>query len=100
MNITLLKALFFLVPVCLLLAWSILSFLSGKAVLTFLQLFGAGGLVMVVLTHVFAALQLFPVMHWGSPHSVGHSLDVWSAVLGLTLFPLGYVFQALTKRHA
>jgi hypothetical protein len=52
---------------------------------------------MVVLTHVSEALQLFPWMHWGSEHSVGHYLDFTSAVLGLTLFPVGYLFHAITK---
>ena len=52
---------------------------------------------MVVLTHVSEALQLFPWMHWGGEHSVGHYLDFTSAVLGLTLFPLGYLFHAITK---
>jgi len=39
-------------------------------------------------------------MQWGSNHSVGHYLDLGSAVLGLTLFPIGYLLHALTKRHA
>jgi hypothetical protein len=36
-------------------------------------------------------------MHWGREHSVGHYLDLTSAVLGLTLFPLGYLFYAIKK---
>ena len=55
----------------------------------------AGGLVVVVLTHVCEALDLFPWMHWGLKHSVGHYLDFWSAVLGLTLSSVGYLFHAL-----
>jgi hypothetical protein len=43
------------------------------------------------------ALQLLPSMHWGLPDSVGHYLDLGSAALGVTLFPLGYLWQALTK---
>ena len=31
----------------------------------------------------------------GLEHSAGHYLDLWSAVLGLTLFPVGYLFHAL-----
>lgn len=54
--------------------------------------------MLVILTHVFEALHLFPWMHWGLEHSVGHYLDFWSAVLGLTLFPIGYLLHALTKR--
>jgi len=51
--------------------------------------------MVVVLTHVSEAFHLFPWMHWGLEQSVGHYLDFWSAVLGLTLFPVGYLFHAL-----
>ena len=73
--------------------------LREKCMCSFLQLLGAGCLVVVVLTHVSEALHLFPWMYWGLEHSVGHYLDLWSAVLGLTLFPIGYLLHALTKRH-
>ena len=93
-----LKALIAFVPVCLLFAWSLVSFVHGKAVGSGLQLLGAGCLVAVVLTHVCEALHLLPFMHWGSPSSMGHALDLWSAVLGLTLCPLGYVCTRLTRK--
>jgi hypothetical protein len=47
--------------------------------------------VLVVLTHVAEALGLFPAMRWGAPDSVGHYLDLASAVLGVTLLPVGYL---------
>lgn len=100
MNITLLKALVVSVPACMLFTGSIVLFLREKTVYSFLQLLGAGCLVMVGLCHVFEALHLFPWMGWGTEHSAGHYLDLWSVVLGLTLFPLGYLFHALTKRRA
>jgi hypothetical protein len=100
MNDTLLKALVALVPACMLFLGSVILFFREKSVGYLLQLLGAGCLVLVVLTHVAEALHLLPWMHWGSEHSVGHYIDLWSAVLGLTLFPIGYLFQALTKRHA
>ena len=98
MNVTLFRALAALVPTCMLFSGSVVLFLKGKTVYSFLQLLGAGCLVLVVLTHLSEALQLFPWMHWGLEHSVGHYLDFWSAVLGLTLFPIGYLLHALTKR--
>jgi hypothetical protein len=58
----------------------------------------SGFLVVVVLAHISEALHLFPWMHWGLEHSAGHYLDFSSAVLALTLFPLGYLLYALTKR--
>ena len=98
MQDTLRKPLMAFVPVCLLFAWSLVSFVHGKAVGSVLQLLGAGCLVVVVLTHVCEALHLLPFMHWGSPSSMGHALNLWSAVLGLTLFPLGYVCTRLTRK--
>lgn len=99
MNATLIKALVALVPACLLLFGSVVLFFRGKTIGSFLQLVGAGCLVVVVLTHVSEALRLFPWMHWGLENSVGHYLDFCSAVLGLTLFPIGYLLHALTTRH-
>ena len=99
MNVILLKAHVALVPVFMLLSGSVVLFFREQSVCSFLQLLGAGCLVVVVLTHVFEALHLFPWMHWGLEHSIGHYLDFWSAVLGLTLFPTGYLLNALTKRH-
>ena len=58
-----------------------------------LQLIGAGCLVVVVLTHVCEALHLFPWMHWGDEHSIGHYVDLGGAVLGLALFPVGYLLH-------
>jgi hypothetical protein len=101
MNVTLLKALVALVPVGLLFCWSVVVFFRGKTLLcSFPQLLGAACLVVVILTHISEALQLFPWMHWGLPNSVGHYLDLWSAVLGLTLFPVGYLCRRLRKRPA
>ena len=98
MNVTLLKALVALVPACMLFSGSAVLLFKGKAVSSFLQLLGAGCLVVVVLTHVCEALRLFPWMHWGLEHSAGHYLDLWSAALGLALFPAGSLLHALTKR--
>src|SRR3989442_1436370 len=99
MNVTLLKALGALVPVLMLFSGSIVVFFRGKGVSSFLQLLGAGCLLVVVLTHIFEAFHLFPWMGWGSDHSVGHYLDLASAILGLTLFPLGYFLHALRSRN-
>ena len=91
MSITLLKPLIALVPASVLLSGSAVLFHKGKTVTSLLQLVGAGCLVVVVLAHVSEALHLFPWMDWGQEHSIGHYLDLCSAILGLTLFPLGYL---------
>jgi hypothetical protein len=97
MNIPLLKALVALLPTSVLLSASVVLFLKGKTMSSLLQLLGAGCLVMVMLTHVCEALQLFPWMHWGSEHGVGHYLDASSAALGIALFPPGYLLYAITE---
>ena len=98
MSETLLKGVAALVPACMLfIGAAVLSF-KAKAPYAFLQLFGAGCLVSVVLTHVCEAFDLFAWMHWGDEHSVGHYLDLVSAAVGVTLFPVGYLLHALTPR--
>jgi succinate dehydrogenase/fumarate reductase cytochrome b subunit len=86
-------------PVGILFIGSLFLFRRERNLGSFLQLLGAGCLAIVVLTHVCEALHLFPWMPWGSEQSVGHYLDLMSAVLALTLFPVGYLLHALTKQH-
>ncbi len=83
------------IPVCMLLSGSVVLFRRSKTVCSFLQLLGAVCLVVVVLAHAAEALHVFPGMRWGLEDSVGHYLDFWSAVLGLALFPAGYLLHAL-----
>jgi hypothetical protein len=98
MNTALLVALVVFVPASVMLAGSLVLLSRGKTIWSLLQVVGAACLMIVGLCHVCEALHLFPWMHWGLKHSVGHYLDLWSAALGVTLFPVGYLFDALTKR--
>jgi hypothetical protein len=98
LQVALVRALVALVPACVLLSGSVVLFFKGKSVSSFLQLLGAGCLLMVALTHVSEALHLFSWMHWGLEHSAGHYVDLWSAALGLTLFPTGYLVHALNLK--
>jgi hypothetical protein len=100
MNTTLLKALVGLLPASLLFSGSAVLFRRGRTVYALLQLIAAGCLVLVVLAHIAEALHLFPRMHWGLENSVGHYVDLWSVVLALTLFPIGYLLQALSLRKS
>ena len=82
------------IPVAFLLTGSVILFLKRKTLSSLLQLLGAGFLVIVVLAHLCEALHLLPSMGWGLDRSPGHYLDGGSLVLGLTLFPLGYLLHA------
>jgi hypothetical protein len=99
MNVRLVTALVLLLPVCVLFCGSAIMFFKERRVPLLLQLLGTGCLTVVVLTHVCEALYLFPSMHWGDENSVGHYLDLGSAILGLTLFPAGYLHHALIKHQ-
>ena len=100
MNLALLKALLALLPALVLLFGALVLYVRGKTFYSLLQLLGAGCLLLVPITHVFEALHVFPWMHWGSEHSAGHYIDLFGAALGLTLFPVGYLLHAVTKRNA
>lgn len=95
MNVPLVRALAALVPMSLLLSGSTILFLRRKGVRSLVQVIGAGCLVVVVLTHVCEALHWLAWMRWGDEYSVGHYLDLSSAVLGVALFPIGYFLDAL-----
>jgi hypothetical protein len=62
------------------------------------HLFGLACLLMVVLTHVAETFHIFPAMGWGLPNSMGHYLDLVSAILGAALLLLGFAIDALTRR--
>ena len=96
MNTSLIKAVVALVPGVMLACGSLLLFTKARTGASFLQVLGAGFLLLVVLAHLFEALQLFPGMRWGLERSAGHYVDLCSAVMGLALFPFGYLLHALS----
>lgn len=54
--------------------------------------------MVMILRHVCEALHLLPWMGWGLEKSFDHYVDLSSAVLAVTLFPLGYLADALGRR--
>jgi hypothetical protein len=64
-----------------------------------IQLLGAGCLIAVVLTYL-RSVSLVSLEALGLPNRVGHYIDFWSAAIGLTLLPLGYLLDVLTKPRA
>jgi len=89
----LLKALIALVPAALLCIYSGAVVAQRRSLPAFLQLAGSGCLMIMVLTHICEALDLFPSMRFGEPDSAGHYLDLASAVLGVTLFLAGLLVR-------
>jgi hypothetical protein len=87
------------VPVCAAFVASAISFAKEKTAPSFVQLLGAGFLIVVVFTHIAERLHLFPWMGWGLPNSVGHYVDLVSVVAGLILFPAGYLSRRLNTRR-
>src|SRR5690348_2501904 len=97
MNTALFKALVASLPAFLLIFGSAILFSRRRSLTLLMQVVGAGCIVVVVLTHVCEATGLFPYMRWGQEHSAGHYVDLVAAVLGFTLFPLGYALHALSE---
>jgi hypothetical protein len=98
MNVALVRALVASLPTAPQLAGAAMFFHREKVIFAFLQLLGAGCLVIIVLVHICEALRLVPAMAWGLQHSAGHYLDLTCAVLGVALFCVGYFLQARFSR--
>lgn len=84
--------------ICTAFVASAITFVKEKTAGAFLQLLGAGFLIVVVSTHVAEGLRLLPQMGWGLPNTVGHYIDLISAVLGMALFLAGLLSRGLGKR--
>jgi hypothetical protein len=95
MDTILLKAIAASMPITTLLVGSIVMCSRGARISSILQVMGATCLMVVVVAHVCETLHFIPWMRWGEEHSAGHFLDLAGAALGVTLFPLGYLLQAL-----
>ena len=85
-----------LVPASLLVCGSVVLLRTTQSMWVSFQLLGSMFLGVVISAHICEALGIFPWMRWGSEGSIGHYLDLGSALLGFTLFPLGYCLYALT----
>jgi hypothetical protein len=87
-----------LIPLCALFAGTVVIWLRSRSISSMLQFLGATSLLVVVLIHVFEGLRIFPWMGWGLKNSIGHYLDLLCAILGFTLFPVGYLVHAVKMR--
>jgi formate hydrogenlyase subunit 3/multisubunit Na+/H+ antiporter MnhD subunit len=63
-----------------------------------LLLLAALCLVLVSLTHVFEAYRFLPSFGWGRPNSVGHYLDLFSALLSVVFILLAAIVGFANRR--
>jgi len=84
------KAFLALIPAAALLIACAFIWRHEKTGPSLIQLLGAFGVTIVVLTHVAEASRVVTWMRWGEPDSPGHYLDLTSAITGLILLPVGY----------
>jgi hypothetical protein len=84
------QALIVRIPAALLLVRALLLIRRHASAAGIMQICGSTCLMVVVFTHIAEALHILPAMHWGEPHSAGHYLDLTSALLALTLLPVGF----------
>jgi hypothetical protein len=88
------------IPVCAILFVSIIGFTKERSIWRFVQLLGGGLPAHDGACAHWEAFHLFPGMNWGRNNSAGHYLDLFSSILGLTLFPLGYLLQVLMHQSS
>lgn len=88
------------VPALGLALWSTAVFVRARTFGSLMQLIGAGCVAVVVLTHICEAFRLLSWMHWGEPQSVGHYVDLSSALVGVTLLPAGYWLHRRRRERA
>src|SRR5437764_14723232 len=100
MNPGLLKVLLALAPILLLLLATAALYVRTKAAAALVQALGAACLLVVVLARLCEALNLLPFMGWGAKGSIGHYVDLASAIVGVALVTVGTLIHALSKRKA
>ena len=98
MNATLFKALFLFLFALVLFVWLFSKFLKRKILAYLLELIGAGFLAVVGVVHIFEAEKWFEFMHWGSPHSIGHYLDFFSAIASVGFLLIGFILSFKRKQ--
>lgn len=89
MNSRLLRSAVVLVPLALILAHAVRTFLRERTAWRLFHILGVGCLILVGFYHVCEALEWFSGMRWGAPDSVGHYLDLGTLALGIALVLMG-----------
>lgn len=72
-------------------------FLTRRGFSSALQALGFRCFGVVALTHVFEKFSLLPAHGWGQPHSIGHSIDLVAALLGVTLVATSFMLRHVRR---
>ena len=86
------------IPVCIAVGASIASFVEEKTGMALTQLVGASFLLVVIFAHVSEAFGFIASLGWGRPNTLGHYIDLVSAIAGAILLPIGYFGRRYTRR--
>lgn len=97
MNPAVLKALLILAPTLLLVLGTAALYVRTKAAAALTLSAGAASLLIVVLAHVCEALNLLPFMGWGAEGSIGHYIDLASAIVGVVLLRSAFSFMCVAS---
>jgi hypothetical protein len=84
---------------CILCGASARSFAKEKSALAMAQLVGASFLLVVIFAHVCEYSGFIPSLGWGRPGTVGHYIDLGSALAGSILLVFGYFGRWIIRRR-
>ena len=84
--------------VCIAFCASLASYAEEKNAMAFTQLAGASLLLVVIFAHVCEAFGFLASLGWGRPDTVGHYIDLVSAIAGAILLPIGYFGRRQARR--
>jgi hypothetical protein len=82
---------------CLIFAISANAFVKEKTVMAFVQFIGSMFLLVVIFAHTAEAFTLFPSLGWGRTATLGHYIDLGSAIGSAILLPVGYFGRRFTR---
>ena len=86
------------VAVCIAFGASIASYAEERTAMALTQLVGAAFLLVVIFAHVSEAFGFIPSLGWGRPNTLGHYIDLVSAISGAILLPIGYLGRRYARR--
>ena len=92
------KGLLALVGTFTFLGVSVSVLMTRRGVSSVLLALGCGSFAVMALTHVFEAYSLLPRLGWGKPHTVGHFIDLITALLGITLVGASFLLRSVQRQ--